>query len=142
MTMCEDIIKKALQLVEKSTKTMVGSVDDDGYPNMKVMYSPRERDGIKVLYFTTNTSSLRVSQFLKNSKASVYFYDGRFFRGLMLKGKMEVLENAEIKEKIWREGDTMYYKQGVTDPDYCVLKFVSENGRLYEKFDSTEFSIE
>jgi pyridoxamine 5'-phosphate oxidase len=79
---------------------------------------------------------------LKNSKASVCFYDSRFFQGLMIKGKMEVLENPEIKEKIWREGDTMYYKQGVTDPDYCVLKFVSEKGRLYEKFGSTEFGIE
>lgn len=140
--MSGNVLKKALHLVEKSTKTLVGSVDDDGYPNMKVMFSPRAREGLKVLYFTTNTSSLRVSQFSKNPKASVYFYDGRFFRGLMLKGRMEVLETPEIKEQIWREGDTLYYKQGVTDPDYCVLKFVSESGRFYEDFGSIEFSIE
>ena len=37
-----------------------------------------------------------------------------------LKGTMEVLEDSESKEMIWREGDTMYYPGGVTDPDYCV----------------------
>ena len=139
--MNRDIIKTAIRLVEKSSKAIIGSVDDEGYPNVKAMLSPRERKGIKEFYFSTNTSSLRVSQFLKNPKASVYFYDGRFFRGLMLKGTMEVLHNKEIKERVWREGDTLYYKLGVNDPDYCVLRFVSEMGRFYEDFASTNFLV-
>ena len=56
----------------------------------------------------------------ENPNASVYFYDKRFFRGVMLIGTMEVLEDAEAKQMIWLEGDTMYYPKGVTDPDYCV----------------------
>ena len=35
---------------------------------------------------------------------------------------------CEAKQMIWLEGDTMYYPQGVTDPDYCVLKFTAEKG--------------
>jgi len=140
--MSKDILKTATSVVEKSTKAIIGSVDDDGYPNIKAMLSPRERKGVKEFYFSTNTSSLRVSQFLKNPKASVYFYDGRFFRGVMFRGKMEVLHDKEIKELIWREGDTLYYKLGVTDPDYCVLRFTSENGRLYENFRSNNFVVE
>jgi general stress protein 26 len=108
---------------------------------MKIMFNAREREGIKVFYFTTNTSSLRAKQFLENPKASLYFHDGRFFKGLMLKGKMEVLHDQEIKNLIWRDGDTMYYKEGVTDPDYCVLRFVSEAGRLYQNFSSTDFVV-
>ena len=140
--MSKDILKTIISVVEKSTKAIIGSVDDEGYPNIKAMLSPRERKGVKEFYFSTNTSSLRVSQFLKNPKASVYFYDGRFFRGVMFRGKMEVLHDKEIKELIWREGDTMYYKLGVTDPDYCILRFTSENGRLYENFRSTNFIVE
>lgn len=140
--MKRDVFKTALSLVEKSSKAIIGSVDDEGYPNIKAMLSPRERKGIKEFYFSTNTSSLRVAQFLKNPRASVYFYDGRFFRGLMLKGKMTVLHDKKVKELIWREGDTLYYKLGVTDPDYCVLRFLSESGRLYENFKSTNFVIE
>ena len=42
---------------------------------------------------------------------------------------------------IWREGDTMYYSDGVTDPDYCVLKFVAESGRYYANFHSESFEV-
>ena len=54
---------------------------------------------------------------------------------------MEVLEDSASKEMIWREGDTMYYPGGVTDPDYCVLKFVAESGRYYAKFHSESFEV-
>lgn len=43
----------------------------------------------------------------------------------MLLGTMEVLEDAESKQMIWHEGNTMYYPKGVTDPDYCVVKFTT-----------------
>jgi general stress protein 26 len=62
---------------------------------MKAMLPPRKREGIKYIYFTTNTSSMRVSQYKENSKASIYFCDKRFFRGVMLKGTMEVLEDSD-----------------------------------------------
>lgn len=59
----------------------------------------------------------------------------------MLVGHMEVLEDPSSKEMIWQEGDTMYYPEGVTDPDYCVLKFVAHSGRYYENFQSKTFKI-
>ena len=138
--MSRDPLKTANRLVEESSTVLVGSVDDEGYPNIKAMFSPRERQGIKEFYFTTNSSSHRVSQFSKNPKASIYFYEEG--RGLMLRGKMEVRHDKEAKERIWREGDARYYKQGVADPDYCVIRFASENGRLYENLASTDFVIE
>lgn len=59
----------------------------------------------------------------------------------MLKGTMEVLQDQASKERIWQEGDTMYYPLGVTDPDYCVLRFTSKSGRLYENFGSVDFTV-
>ncbi len=35
-----------------------------------------------------------------------------FFRGVMLKGHMEVLTDSFHKEMIWQDSDTMYYPQG------------------------------
>jgi general stress protein 26 len=84
---------------------------------------------------------MRVKQYRKNPKASIYFYDSRFFRGLMLRGIMEVLQDQPTKDRIWRDGDTVYYSLGVTDPDYCVLKFTAENGRMYENFKSYDFQV-
>ena len=129
-------------LIDKQGVSFISSMDHDGFPNTKAMLPPRKREGIKFFYFTTNTSSRRVSQYRSNPKACVYFCDKRFFRGVMLKGSMEVLEDAASKEMIWREGDTMYYSQGVTDPDYCVLKFTAQTGRYYSNFSSEDFVVE
>lgn len=137
----KDVEKTIGKLIDNQKVAFVGSVDTDGFPNMKAMLTPRKREGIRTFYFTTNTSSMRVSQFLKNNRSCLYFCDRRFFRGVMLKGTMEVLTDSESKELIWEEGDTMYYKEGVTDPDYCVLRFAAISGRYYSSFKSENFVV-
>jgi len=129
-------------LIDRQGVAFISSLGEDGFPNTKAMLPPRKRVGIKIFYFTTNTSSMRVKQFRSNPKACIYFCDKRFFRGVMLKGTMEVLEDAASKEMIWQDGDTMYYPKGVTDPDYCVLKFTAQTGRYYANFSSENFMIE
>lgn len=129
-------------LLDHQKVAFISSVDEDGFPAMKAMLPPRKREGIQTFYFTTNTSSLRVRQYRANPKASIYFCDRRFFRGVMLKGTMEVLEDPDAKQMIWQEGDTMYYPLGVTDPDYCVLKFTARTGRYYHNFKSEDFNVE
>lgn len=130
------------KFIDNADVSFIGSIDSEGFPNMKAMLPPRKREGIKYIYFTTNTSSMRVSQYKEDPKASVYFYNKRFFKGVMLKGTMEVLEDSDSKEMIWHEGDAVYYPLGVTDPDYCVLKFTVENGRYYSNFKSEDFEVE
>lgn len=128
-------------MIDKISVSIISSVDEVGFPNTKAMLPPRKREGIKHFYFTTNTSSMRVSQYNKNDKACIYFFDKRFYRGVMLKGTMKVLEDEKSKEMIWQEGDEMYYSKGVSDPDYCVLKFTAQNGRYYSNFKSENFVI-
>ena len=140
--MLKNAVNTIENLIEKQSVSYISSIGDDGFPNTKAMLPPRKHEGIKVFYFTTNTSSMRVSQYRENPKACIYFCDKRFYRGVMLKGFMEVFEDSESKESIWQEGDTMYYPKGVTDPDYCVLKFTAESGRYYSNFHSENFIIE
>lgn len=136
-----DSVKTIGGIIDKSGTAMIGSVDGEGFPNMKAMLPPRKREGISEFYFTTNTSSMRVKQYLENPKASIYFYDKRFYIGVMLKGTMEVLTDSKSKEEIWREGDEIYYPLGVTDSDYCVLKFTAQSGRYYSNFRSEDFLV-
>ncbi|OJV84931.1 MAG: pyridoxamine 5'-phosphate oxidase [Bacteroidia bacterium 44-10] len=137
-----DAAKTIGGIIDKSGVSVIGSVDQEGFPNAKAMLKPRKRVGIKEIYFSTNTSSMRVSQFRENPKSCLYFFDRRFFRGVMLRGTMEVLTVQEVKKEIWQEGDEMYYPEGVTDPDYCVLKFKAQDGRYYSNFESEDFLID
>ena len=45
------------------------------------------------------------------------------------------------RKRSGRAGSTMYYKEGVTDPDYCVLKFTAVRGRRYCSLKSEDFSL-
>lgn len=134
--------EQVIEFINKQNAALVASVDEDGFPNVKAMFVPRKIEG-NSFYFTTNTSSMRTQQYLKNNKASIYFYNkGRFkYKGIMLVGTMEVLQDETVKREIWRDGDTMYYKQGVTDPDYCVLKFTAAKGRRYCSLKSESFEL-
>ena len=130
------------QMADKQPIAYISSVDHEGFPWTKAMLSPRVREGIKIFYFTTNTFSLRVAHYKANPKASIYFCDAEGFKGMMLKGTMEVLTDAKSKEMIWRDGDEQYYPGGVTDPNYCVLKFTATDGRFYSDFYPRSFVIE
>ncbi len=136
-----DASKTVGNLIDKQSTAFISSVDQEGFPNTKAMLAPRLREGLHTFYLTTNTSSMRVAQYRENPKACLYFCDRRYFRGVMLIGTVEVLEDDASKALIWQEGDTLYYPQGVTDPDYCVLRFTARKGRYYSHFHSEDFTI-
>lgn len=136
-------IEQIAEFIRKQKVAFICSIDRDGFPNVKAMLKPRKINGLREFYFTTNTSSMRVKQYLSDPKASIYFYRKGLIRytGVMLKGKMEVLTDQETKDMIWRKGDTMFYKGGVTDPDYCILKFTAECGRYYCDLKTEDFEV-
>lgn len=136
--------KKIEKFINKQKVSFISSIDEEKYPNIKAMLKPRKTNGIKEFYFSTNTSSMRVKQYIKNPNASIYFYHKGIIKyiGVMLKGKMEVLTDQETKNMIWKKGDTIYYKKGVTDPDYCVLKFTAISGRYYKDLKTENFELE
>ena len=66
----------------------------------------------------------------KNEEYCMYCYrDGKF------------LQDCTMEEMIWRKGDEQYYPGGVTDPNYCVLKFTATDGRFYSDFYPRSFVL-
>ncbi|GHT31057.1 hypothetical protein AGMMS49574_12160 [Bacteroidia bacterium] len=45
------------------------------------------------------------------------------------------------KRELWQRGDKMFYPQGVTDPDYCILKFTAKEGRYYCNLKTESFPV-
>ena len=136
-------LKKLERFIDRQGVAFICSVDDKNFPNVKAMLKPRKHIGLSEFYFSTNTSSMRVQQYLANPKACIYFYRKGIihYEGLMLKGTMEVLTDQASKNMIWKCGDKMFYKGGVTDPDYCVLKFTAVGGRYYRDLKTESFDI-
>ena len=124
-----------LEFISEQKTAFIGSVDEQGYPVIRAMLAPRKIDGNEI-YFTTNTSSNKIKQYLANNKACIYFYKrGKFkYQGVSVIEEMEVCTDQETKNEIWRFGDKLFYKKGVTDPDYCVLKFKCKSAEYYCDF--------
>ena len=121
-----------IAFISKQKTAFLASVDDAGFPIVRAMLAPRKIEG-NTLYFTTNTSSDKVKQFSENNKASVYFYKRGMvkYQGVCVTGIIEICTDQATKQLIWRPGDKMFYKQGVADPDYCVLKFKCLKAEYY-----------
>ena len=86
--------EQMIEFIKKQKVSFIASVDEEGFPNIKAMFVPRKIEG-NCFYFTTNTSAMRSQQFIKNPKASIYFFSkGRFkYEGIMLTSTMEVLQD-------------------------------------------------
>lgn len=136
----EEAIRESQALVKRSLIAMLGTNGDDGYPNIKAMIKC-EHEGLKTVWFSTNTSSRRVAQLKQNPKACVYFVDFDRWKGLMLVGTVEILQDIGSRRRLWPEGDEKYYPLGMTDPDYTVLRFTATWGNYYHKLDNLDFEL-
>ena len=127
--------EQILQFISEQKTAFIASVNHEGYPVIRAMLAPRKIEGNDI-YFTTNTSSNKVKQYLENDKACIYFYKrGKFkYQGVSVTGEMEICTDQATKDEIWRVVDKLFYKQGVTDPDYCVLKFKCRTAEYYCDF--------
>ena len=64
-----DLQKELEPFPDEAGLSFVVSVDDGGFPLVKAMLAPRGREGLRVFWFSTNASSMRVAQFRRNGAA-------------------------------------------------------------------------
>jgi general stress protein 26 len=133
-------VDHALALVDRSSVALLGTIDEGGYPNIRALMK-MENEGLKRVWFSTNTSSQKVAHVRGTPKACVYFLDASEWRGLMLTGTVDVLRDQGSRERLWRQGFERYYPLGVDDPDYSVLRFTAERGRYYHRLDQSTFDL-
>ncbi len=136
----EEVINESLQLVKNSGVALIGSIGDGGFPNIKAMLN-LDSEGLKTMWFSTNTSSKRVGQYKRDPRACVYFLDQQNFKGVMLIGEMEVLNDPESRRRLWKDGCEVYYPLGVDDPDYSVLRFTAKKGNYYHGLKNLTFEV-
>lgn len=123
--------------IARQKTSIISSVDENGYPATRALIQPVLIDGADI-YFATYTSSRKVAHYRRNPKACVYFYSkGQTFQGAEIKGEMQVLTDQPTKSQFWRPFFSRFYKKGVTDPDYCILKFTGLEAQWFSNF-STE----
>lgn len=136
----DEFITKGNELLKYSKLIYVGSVDETGFPNIKCMFN-LSNENINKIILSTNTSSKRVKQYIKNNKACIYLCDDAKFQAINLTGFIEICSDYASRKALWREGFEMYYPQGINDPDYSVLKFTAKAGNIYSNLSNETFDL-
>ena len=130
-----DHIKRLL-----NKKIAFAGSESGGNPYIKAMLVSRREDE-NIFYFDSNNGSEHVAQWKENPAACIYFYDKPIYRGVMLSGTMEIINDMEMKKRYWKPSMNMIYKGGMTDPDYCILKFTAVIGKYYHMFQTEDFKL-
>jgi len=148
----DEVKKLSLELIETSKAAYLTTIDFEGFPITRAMFNLRNKEQFPefseffqkqentfVIYIGTNTSSSKVTQIKENPKISVYYCDPENFKGVMFGGEVEIVNDIEIKRKIWLDWWTRYYVKGIDDPDYTLLRLHPKNARFYYKLNQVEF---
>lgn len=102
------------------TRAVFNLRDPKTFPELSRVFENQNDDFL--VYISTNTSSSKVAHIRANSAVSLYYYDPEDFRGVMLSGNIEIIEDMEIKRELYLDWWKRYYPKGVEDEDYTILK--------------------
>ena len=124
----EKIKEKAASLLQKCEVVVLSSMNAEGYPR-PVPIVRIASEGLSTIWMSTGASSLKTTEFRANAKAGLCYYsDGD---SVVLTGEVEVIDDAESKEKYWQNWFIKFFPQGVKDPEYILLKFRSNQATIY-----------
>ncbi len=142
-----------LSVITASKTAVLSTVTESGYPESRALLNladakkyPRLKGKAAltsgnsvILYYTTNTSSRKMTQLRNNPKVSLYFCIPAKFQGVCAVGDIAEVTDRNIKKDFWHTGWRIYNHKGCDDPDYTLLKFTSKEIRCWSGFAVHEF---
>jgi general stress protein 26 len=152
--MNKELIKEGLEFIEKADAAYLSTFDSDGFPSTRAMFNLKNSkqfpklvdlmckyESDLTLFFTTNTSSIKIKQVIDNAKVSVYYCDPKTWHGFMCQGEIEIVKDKTIKDEIWHDEWILYYPEGKNSEDYTVLKLKPSYIKSYFQLKQTDLRI-
>lgn len=113
------------------TRAMMNLRNTSLYPDLINFFKKHDDDFL--IYFSTNTSSSKVKQIKNNPNVSVYYSNPKEYKGCMLCGKINIINDQGIKNSLWQDNWTMYYPGGKSDNDYTVMELKPKLLKVYNQ---------
>jgi general stress protein 26 len=148
----KEVKKLSLELMETSKALYLTTINSDGFPITRAMFNLRNKeqfpeffnffnsiDNEFEIYISTNTSSSKIKHIKENPKINAYYCDPEEFKGVMFGGLVRIIEDMNIKRKIWLDWWTKYYPEGLEDPDYALLQLKPNLAQFYYKLQKVDF---
>lgn len=146
--------KVSLELMEAVQDAYLGTVDGEGFPQVRVMSNLRNKQQCHIaeelfaghdedflIYMITGHSSDKMRQIRADSRVSLYFCNSAQFHTLLLLGKAEEIDDMDLKKRIWRDEWAIHWPGGAEDPEFIILRLLPERVKGWHKQGPFEFKL-
>ena len=136
------LLEKANEMIKTFEHASLGVIDESGYPSISAI-SLCNPENISELYFTTTMDSNKRKRLHKNNKASINCYTT--MNNITLVGETEIISDQETKNKYWQDWVKLgadVYPDGISDPNYCFIRFTTKRAALWIDEEGAEFSLD
>ena len=117
--MTEDAKERARELIAQNPNSVLVTIDANGYPACRTMWTAKIENDFTV-YYVTGRGSNKCGQIAANPRVTVFWPVGDSY--VALKGDAVVTDDQEIRDMLWNDSMTQYFPAGRTDPNYVVVQ--------------------
>jgi len=96
-------------------------------------------DGFTLL-LSTSAATQKVRELRLNAQAAVYFCQPQSYHGVEFQGRMEIVDDAQLKAQLWCEDWRIYWPEGPSASDYVILHMRPERARGWR--DNAPFEVD
>jgi general stress protein 26 len=134
-----NIFAKATQIIKNCDVAYLGVIDESGSPHVSTV-STIKPESIFEAYFATGLDANKTKRILADKRSSVCYRIGG--DNISLTGEAEILTDGESKRRLWLDWFIDHFPGGVTDPNYCTIKFTAKRASLWIDNESAEFTMD
>ncbi|MFX1274497.1 MAG: pyridoxamine 5'-phosphate oxidase family protein [Promethearchaeota archaeon] len=134
-----------LELMNRTRVVFLTTINGDGLPETRAIDNLRNSDLFPnwskcfeshdnfLVYISTNSSSEKVKHILKNPIVALYYCIPEEYKGVMIRGHTEIIDDIELKNQVWISNMKIYYPKGAGDHDFTIIQLIPNYIRIYYK---------
>ncbi|MEN6577412.1 MAG: pyridoxamine 5'-phosphate oxidase family protein [Phycisphaerales bacterium] len=132
-----DVRQTCLDLIAATSVCYLATLDADGFPHTTALGNLRcakefpslvefqaEYDNDFTLFMSTDMHSEKVARIRTNPKAAAYLCDPDQVVGFMIGGNVEIVEDRQLKNRLWQKEWVKFFPSGPQGPEYGIIKLV------------------
>ncbi len=115
------ILKVSKDIIKSAYFTSLITLDENLQARARIV-EPFAPENNFIIWMATNPKSRKVFQIKRNSKVTLHYFDKSKLAYVSLMGNAFLINDANKKKEIWKEGWEKFYPNKKTD--YLLIKFI------------------
>lgn len=119
-----DLKTRAKKIIEQSVNSVFITLDKDGFPHARTMWTAAVDDDFTT-YYVTGRNLVKCKQIAESSKVCSFWtlIEGGIigWSYVQLKGEAKVTDDQILRNRFWNDMLKEYFPNGANDPNYVVI---------------------